>query len=212
MTTAHPHHDPERNELVNYIARFSRVSEYVLYGLPAGSSQRRVIARLPVERPAYMHAFGMSGRHLILAEYPLRVNPLRLAFSGKPFIQNYEWKPEEGTTFQVIDRETGRLRGSYETDAFFCFHHVNAFERDEGRELVIDLIAYEDASVIDALYLDETRPARRPSADGAAPLRDRPRRRCREPAEAGRRTRSNCRESTTDGAIRATTRTPTSRE
>ena len=44
MTTAHPHHDPERNELVNYIARFSRVSEYVLYGLPAGSSQRRVIA------------------------------------------------------------------------------------------------------------------------------------------------------------------------
>jgi beta,beta-carotene 9',10'-dioxygenase len=117
-----------------------------------------VIARLPVERPAYMHAFGMSGRHVILAEYPLRVNPLRLAFSGKPFIQNYEWKPEEGTRFQVIDRETGRLRGSYETDAFFCFHHVNAFERDEGRELVIDLIAYEDASVIDALYLDETGP------------------------------------------------------
>ena len=158
VTTAHPHHDRERNELVNYIARFSRASEYVLYGLPAGSSQRRVIARLPVERPAYMHAFGMSGRHLILAEYPLRVNPLRLAFSGKPFIQNYEWKPEEGTRFQVIDRETGRLRGSYETDPFFCFHHVNAFERDEGRELVIDLIAYEDASVIDALYLDETGP------------------------------------------------------
>ena len=111
-----------------------------------------------MERPAYMHAFGMSGRHLILAEYPLRVNPLRLAFSGKPFIQNYEWRPEEGTSFQVIDRETGRLRGSYETDAFFCFHHVNAFERDEGRELVIDLIAYEDASIIDALYLDGTGP------------------------------------------------------
>ena len=36
-----------------------------------------------------MHAFGMSGRHLILAEYPLRVNPLKMAFSGKPFIENY---------------------------------------------------------------------------------------------------------------------------
>ena len=36
-----------------------------------------------------MHAFGMSGRYLILAEYPLRVNPLKLAFSGKPFIENY---------------------------------------------------------------------------------------------------------------------------
>jgi beta,beta-carotene 9',10'-dioxygenase len=157
VTTAHPHHDPERDELVNYVARFSRVSEYVLYGLPAASSRRRVIAKLPVERPAYMHAFGMSGRHLILAEYPLRVNPLKLALSGKPFIENYVWTPEEGTKFQVIDRETGAVRGTYETEPFFCFHHVNAFERSAS-ELVVDLIAYAGPTIIDALYLDEHGP------------------------------------------------------
>jgi beta,beta-carotene 9',10'-dioxygenase len=154
VTTAHPHHDPERAELVNYIARFSRTSEYVLYGLPAGSSTRRVIARMPVKEPAYMHAFGMSERFLILAEYPLRANPLRMALSGKPFIQNYRWRPEEGTRFHVLDRATGALRGTYETDAFFCFHHVNAFERGDG-ELVVDLIAFRDPSIIDALYLSE---------------------------------------------------------
>jgi beta,beta-carotene 9',10'-dioxygenase len=153
VSTAHPHHDAERDELVNYVARFSRVSEYMLYGLPAGSSRRRVIAKLPVSEPAYMHAFGMSGRYLILAEYPLRVNPLRLALSGKPFIENYRWGPQEGTRFQVVDRETGALRGTYETDAFFCFHHVNAFERGSS-ELVLDLVAYEDPGIIDALYLD----------------------------------------------------------
>jgi beta,beta-carotene 9',10'-dioxygenase len=156
VTTAHPHHDPERDELVNYNAYFSRVSKYVLYGLPAGSSQRRVIAELPVKEPSYMHAFGMSGRHLILAEYPLRVNPLKMVFSGKPFIQNYVWRPQESTKFQVFDRETGALRGTYETDPFFCFHHVNAFER--AGELVIDLIAYDDPSIIDALYLDADGP------------------------------------------------------
>src|SRR5919106_1390328 len=43
VTTAHPHHDTGRDELVNYVARFSRVSEYVLYGMPAGSTARRVI-------------------------------------------------------------------------------------------------------------------------------------------------------------------------
>jgi beta,beta-carotene 9',10'-dioxygenase len=158
VTTAHPHHDPERDELVNYHAYFSRVSKYVLYGLPGGSSTRRVIAELPVKEPSYMHAFGMSGRHLILAEYPLRVNPLKLAFSGKPFIQNYAWKPRESTKFQVIDRETGALRGTYETEAFFCFHHVNAFERAGGSELVVDLIAYDDPSIIDALYLEADQP------------------------------------------------------
>jgi beta,beta-carotene 9',10'-dioxygenase len=155
-TTAHPHHDPERDELVNYVARFSRVSEYVLYGLPAGGAKRRVIAKLPVRRPAYMHSFGMSGRYLILAEYPLRVNPLKLAFSGRPFIENYAWDGSDSTRFQVIDRHTGALRGTYEADAFFCFHHVNAFER--GSELAVDLIAYGDASIIDALYLGEHGP------------------------------------------------------
>ncbi len=156
VSTAHPHHDAQRGELINYVARFSRVSEYVLFGLPVGSSTRRVIARLPVERPAYMHAFGMSGRYLILAEYPLRVNPMKLALSGKPFIENYAWDGADSTRFQVIDRETGELRGTYETDAFFCFHHVNAFDRDG--ELVVDLIAYDDPSIIDALYLDEHGP------------------------------------------------------
>jgi beta,beta-carotene 9',10'-dioxygenase len=156
VTTAHPHHDPERDELVNYVARFSRASEYVLYGLPANGSKRRLIARLPVKRPAYMHAFGMSGRYLILAEYPLRVNPLKLALGGKPFIESYVWDGAESTKLQVIDRETGALRGTYETDAFFCFHHVNAFERDG--ELVVDLVAYEDSSIIDSLHLDERGP------------------------------------------------------
>jgi len=156
VTTAHPHHDVGRDELVNYVARFSRVSEYVLYGLPAGGATRRVIARMPVKEPAYMHAFGMSERYLSLAEYPLRVNPLKLAFSGRPFIENYTWRPDEPTRFQVFDRASGELRGSYETDAFFCFHHVNAFER--GDELLIDLCAYADPKVIDSLYLDETGP------------------------------------------------------
>ena len=157
VTTAHPHHDRERDEFVNYVAHFSRTSEYVLYGLPAGSTTRRVIARMPVREPAYMHAFGMSGRHLILAEYPLRVNPLKMAFSGKAFIENYVWRPELGTKLQVFDRATGAHRGTYETDAFFSFHHVNAFENESG-ELVLDLVAYDDPSVIDALYLGEDGP------------------------------------------------------
>src|SRR4029453_12339287 len=128
-TTAHPHHDTGRDELVNHITRYSRVSEYVLYGMPAEGQARRVIARMPVKEPSYMHAFGMSERYLILAEYPLRVNPLKLAFSGKPFIENYSWRGDEATRFRVFDRASGALRGTYDTDGFFCFHHVNAFER-----------------------------------------------------------------------------------
>jgi beta,beta-carotene 9',10'-dioxygenase len=162
VTTAHPHHDPVRDELVNYVTRFGVRSHYVLYGQPAGGTTRRVIASVPVSEPAYMHAFGMSERHLILAEYPLRVKPLRLALASRPFIENYEWEPERGTVFTVVDRVSGEVRGRYETEAFFAFHHINAFER--GSELVVDLCAYDDAEVIESLYLSDGGPA------GAIPL------------------------------------------
>jgi carotenoid cleavage dioxygenase-like enzyme len=40
-------------------------------------------------------------------------------------------------------------------DPFFSFHHVNAWE--EGDDVVLDLIAYDDAKVIDRLYIDRLR-------------------------------------------------------
>ena len=178
-TTAHPHHDFARDEMVNYSVHFSRKSEYRLWGLPGGvrrAPPHRQAARWP--SPAYMHAFGMSERYLILAEYPLRVNPLKLAFSGRAFIKNYRWKPEQGTRFQVFDRETGAHRGTYETDAFFCFHHVNAFER--GGDLVIDLVRLRGQHDHRLALPRPGRPGGRDPAVRAAPVHDRPgvRRRC----------------------------------
>jgi beta,beta-carotene 9',10'-dioxygenase len=152
ITTAHPHHDAERDELVSYVTHFGRKSSYRVYALPAGSTTRRQIASLKVDEPAYMHSFAMTERYVVLVEFPLVVDPLRLALSGRPFIDNYRWKPELGTRFTVIDRHSGELRGRYEGDAFFAFHHVNAWE--EGSELVIDVCAYDDPEIIRALELE----------------------------------------------------------
>ena len=107
-----------------------------------------------------MHSFGLTDRYVILFEQPLVVDPMRLALSNKPLIENYRWKPERGTRFLVIDREDGSLRAAVEAEAFFTFHHVNAFE--DGRELVVDLVGADDPSVIDGLYLDQLRGEGRP--------------------------------------------------
>jgi len=158
VTTAHPHLDRERGELVNYVAHFGPRTHYRVFGVPQGSVSRREIASIPVREPAYMHSFGMSERYVILVEFPLVVNPLRLATSGlgkRAFIDNYEWKPERGARFLAIDRASGELRGPFEAEPFFAFHHVNSFERDG--EIVVDLIAYEDPSVINVLEVERLR-------------------------------------------------------
>ncbi len=77
---------------------------------PRGAEQAatpRVIGSLPVKEPAYMHSFGLTERWLVLAEFPFVVNPLALALSGRPYIENYRWKPERGTRFTLVDRATG---------------------------------------------------------------------------------------------------------
>jgi beta,beta-carotene 9',10'-dioxygenase len=157
ITTAHPHHDPQRRELVNYAAHLGPRSSYRFYAQRARDEQH-VIASASVRKPGYVHSFGMTERYLILAEGPFVVDPKRLLLSGRPYIENYSWEPERGARFLVFERQGGALRGEYRTDAFFTFHHVNAFEREGG--LVVDLCAYEDPSVIDALYLDRLRDGR----------------------------------------------------
>jgi beta,beta-carotene 9',10'-dioxygenase len=161
LTTAHPHHDPARGELLNFAAKLGPRSEYRFYAQRSRDEQR-TIGGLSVRHPGYVHSFGLTERYLILAEGPFVVDPLRLAMGGRPYIENYRWEPERGARIIVIERESGAVRGTYETDAFFTFHHINAFER--GGELVVDLCAYDDPSIIDALYLETLR------AGGSLPL------------------------------------------
>ncbi|MDX6685485.1 MAG: beta,beta-carotene 9,10-dioxygenase [Baekduia sp.] len=154
VTTAHPHHDPDHGELVNFAVQLGRRSEYRIYARRS-RAESRTLATMPVREPSYMHSFAITPRFVVLLENPLVVNPLRLALSGKAFIKNYVWKPELGVRVHAFDRETGALHRSWTADPFFVFHTINAFE--DGDDLVVDLCAYEDASVIDLLDLETLR-------------------------------------------------------
>jgi carotenoid cleavage dioxygenase-like enzyme len=151
-TTAHPHFDAATREAFNYFARFSRLSSYNTYRVAGDSARRQVFGSVPVREPGYIHSFGLTENYFVLVEFPYVVNPLKLLFSGKPFIENFEWKPERPARFLVFRRSDGGLQADAESDAFFAFHHVNAYE--DGGVLQVDVVAYDDASIVKALYLD----------------------------------------------------------
>ena len=155
LTTAHPHLDRGSGGLLNYAAKLGPRNRYRFFRVPPGGKQPEVLAELPVKEPAYMHSFGLTERWLVLAEFPLVVNPISIPLSGRPYIENYRWKPERGTRFTLIDRDTGEATGPFETDPFFCFHHVNAYE--ENGSVVVDACTFEDAQIVQDLYLDRLR-------------------------------------------------------
>ena len=159
LTTAHPHMDRESKGMLNYAARLGPRTSYRFFLLRPGSSKPEVIATKAVREPAYMHSFGLTPRWLVLAEFPFVVNPPRLAFSGRPYIENYRWKPELGTRFHLFDRETGKHVGPLETDPRFAFHHVNSYE--SNGDVVVDVCTFPDAGIVQDLYMERLRAGKR---------------------------------------------------
>src|SRR6202163_957493 len=162
LSTAHPHMDRASGAMLNYAAKLGPRSSYRFFAVePSANGARpakpRVLGSPAAREPAYMHSFGLTERWLVLAEFPFVVTPLALALSGRPYIENYRWKPELGTRFTLVDRATGKATTGFQTDACFAFHHVNAYE--DGGDVVVDVCALPDAGIIEDLYLDRLRQA-----------------------------------------------------
>jgi beta,beta-carotene 9',10'-dioxygenase len=154
IDTAHPIADPARHCVWNLLTQVSPLGglHYVPYRIDDGTLVRRSLARHRTDRISYLHSFGASENHLIVAEYPFVASLTRLgtmALTGRAYGRNYQWKPELGTRFLVFHKDTGELLGPFETDAAFSFHHANAYE--DGSDLVVDVSVYADVQIVDAL-------------------------------------------------------------
>jgi len=158
LSCAHFKRDPATGALVTVDTEFGRTSRYHVTAWTA-DGDRRHVGSVETDRPAYMHSFALTPRYVVLTEFPLRLDPRRFLKPGRqpPFIEQFEWEPERGTRVVVLDRTTGAVVADPTADPLFGFHHVNAFERNGGSEVVFDLETVPDAAAIDSLYLENVR-------------------------------------------------------
>ena len=156
LTCAHLRYDPEREVYVNFETEFGRTNHYHVYEM--GSPERRThLASVETDRPSYMHSFALTPNYAVLTEFPFDVNPLSFLKPGRQgaFVEHFRWRPEAGTTVHVVDRDGGGVVGQTTTDAVFGFHHVNAFETEDG--IVFDLETLPDATAVKKLDLSALR-------------------------------------------------------
>ena len=152
LTTSHPQLDPRTGELVDYQVRVLP-SAYVIRSFRNGAWRK--LGEVPVDRIAYLHSFALTERYAVIVEGPFMLRPSDLLVADKPLLEKYRWEPDRGTRFIVIDRARGRHVATLRGDPFFTFHVINA--HDNGSRLTIDLAAYEDSSIFDAMYLPRLR-------------------------------------------------------
>jgi carotenoid cleavage dioxygenase-like enzyme len=153
MTTAHLVADPVSGEHVGHALTFGRTHEYRLFRIPRGSTRREEITRIETDRPAYVHSVGVSQERIVLVETPLRIDIMgALSPFSEGFFDLLDWDESLDTRFYVVSRDDGDILTETTTDPFFTFHTVNAF--DDGETVVVDLIEFEDAEIVDGLSLD----------------------------------------------------------
>ncbi|MBI2707734.1 MAG: carotenoid oxygenase family protein, partial [Proteobacteria bacterium] len=142
--SAHILKDPDTQASWNFLIEIGLLdTAYQIYKIPHLSSERQLVASIPVSAISYMHSFCLAGRYLILIDYPLRAqNPKDIA---NGFIEAFAWSDKNPAVVYLIDKESGKCQ-PFLTDPFFAFHYVNGFEKDG--KVFVDLIAYPNAEII----------------------------------------------------------------
>ncbi|CAH2239272.1 jg21899 [Pararge aegeria aegeria] len=98
---------------------------------------------------------------------------VRNQLSNQPLASSLKWYPEHKTHVVLISRRTGKEVKRYYTDTLFFLHIINCFEED--RNLIVDICAYKDAKVLDAMYIHAIE-SMQSNADYAGWFRSRPKR------------------------------------
>lgn len=152
LTTAHPHYHYLRNELINFTVSLGIQNYYNIFRLSNTNHQAELICKIRVKNPGYMHSFAMTENFIILVEFPFLLHLSKLLSTYKTYLESYQWQPEQGMRFYVIDLNKNKLIATLTGDPCFAFHHINAFENNN--EIIIDLAGYTDTTITQSFYLN----------------------------------------------------------
>ena len=121
---------------------------------------------------AYYHSWGLTPNFVVFCELPLLVNGFKLATAtpkGKPLKDCFEWHPKENARFYLICKRSGNVVKKFHSEAFFYFHTINTYEEDD--HVIMDVLAYENASILDKWSLERLRSNEYDQENQATPTR-----------------------------------------
>ncbi|KAH7977789.1 hypothetical protein HPB49_003585 [Dermacentor silvarum] len=159
MATAHPHLDPDDGATYNIGTHVGARNSFVLVHFPSGGSENsvdhvRAVGTIPLQSQIsvpYIHSFGMTENWVVVLEQSLSMHLPSMFTSRylvyKAYMNALKFDAKKNVHFHVMNEKTWKLHTTvFESAAFFTFHHINDF--DQGDELVVDLICFDDDTII----------------------------------------------------------------
>ena len=164
LSAAHACHDAVTGDVYNYNLEFGRNGTYHVFHVSAATGKTSILASIH-HSAAYLHSLFLTEHYVILCVW----NSFFIAGGAaimwkKSFADAMKYDDSKPATWFVIDRtpvESGGkgLVATYESDPFFCFHSMNAYEEPSPTDpsktdIVADLSAFENLDVIQRFYIE----------------------------------------------------------
>lgn len=108
-----------------------------------------------VNRPGcYIHSAALTSKYFIYVLTPTKVNIVSAALSNS-FVDSISVTKDSPVQFVVVARDGRGVIAEFEHPLFFFFHVINSY--DDGNDIVIDILTYNDIDVIHSMALERLR-------------------------------------------------------
>lgn len=179
LSATHAQHDPDTGDVYNYNLDFSKGAvRYRIFHVSASTAQTSILACFSAD-PAYLHSLFLTENYVVLSVW----NSV-YTFGGMSIVWNKTlaesiapYDDKRSCKWYIVDRkpaaEGGRgLVAVYESEGFFSFHSINAYEEvnSAGKvDIIADVTTYPNLDIINRLYIDNLL-STNPEAEAAAQL------------------------------------------
>lgn len=154
--SAHPSVCPRSGDMFNFGVEFIPRPELCIYRTSAQGDLRYLRSvRLPYV--SMLHDFAITPRYLVFLVSPIIPEFTSVLLGRKPIGDALRYRPKRGSVFILVPRDGGAVR-RIDSEAILQFHLSNA--HDDGGDVVVDAITYENPQLLKSIARFQTTPLR----------------------------------------------------
>ena len=158
FSCAHARTCPVTGDVFNYNREKGISGLYRVFRVSAATGETSILAAFKADL-AYIHSFFLTENYVILVVWNsfYAAGGLGMLWSRNVVDALTDYDDSRPARWYVVDRHGKGLVATYESDPFYCFHTVNAYEQKSpsgGTDIVADLIAYNNIDCLKSFFID----------------------------------------------------------
>lgn len=161
FSAAHAKSDPITGDIFNFNLKLGKKSIYRIFCTSASTGKTDILAAFE-GIPAYIHSVFLTENYFILCVWNSHITFYGLSILWHRNILDAiaPFDATQKPTWYVVDRKHGKgVVATYESEPFFCFHTLNAWEEpspsdSKKTDIIAELSIFENTDVVHRFYYD----------------------------------------------------------